>query len=105
MSAIEQGDYFSKVRRYMRTHKNLTGAEHYAHFLQLWQKSNDCSNCSKIVDCDEYRKLVNAQITGISLLKSGSSSRVTEIDFMVDENCVVVLDRYGIFCHCAEGSQ
>lgn len=33
MSEIEEGEYFSKVRQYMRTHKNATGEECYAYFL------------------------------------------------------------------------
>ena len=91
MSKIEKGEYFSKVRRYMRTHKNATSEECYSYFKQLWQKSNDCGNYSKTVECDEYRKLFNAPITDISMFQSGS--KVTEINFMADEKCVVLLDR------------
>lgn len=105
MREIEQGEYFSKVRRYMRTHKNLTGAEYYGKFLQLWKKSNDCDNCEGKPDCDQYHKMFNTPITGNRLLQSCSSSRITEINFMAEAECIVVLNRDGIFCLCAESSQ
>lgn len=94
MSEIGRGEYFSKIRRYMRTHKNLTGAEYYAHFQRLWKKSNDCENCSEKVDCYEYQKVVTLPITDVRLMKSGS--RVVEINFTDGKTCLVLLNRDGV---------